>query len=422
MRPVFGLLFPGLALLWACGPTVIGSDAGRDAGAVDAGRDAGDIDSGNSDGGPQPDAGGDGGPLACFPRAVDWSSGDAGCGRAAVVFASPWWQMNPHLTYYAVDVNDRGTVLFAGYEMFPDTGVTRSRISLWRQGVLTPLPELNATGAVVPAGIGPNDEVFGEIQNDGLGDGQKGFVRWPDAGVDLFVLRNDAGWYVPQAVVAFNGRGQFVRQLYGRRQYGLVTGSAITPIPNPSPSGDLAMDVYDLSDDGVVVGGFSTRSNAGTVSPFVWSVDGGFRKDIAEQCPDRGAALRANNAGTLLMICGCQGFAHSPLLYSLADNSVRSTAGFFLPDLLSSDLNDRGWVTATDRLDKHGVLLRNGGRCDIGEMLPRDDEWIVEGAWAINNSGLMLAGGRKPDAGYPTALIVQLDVLPDGGIDPAFAQ
>lgn len=326
--------------------------------------------------------------------------------------------MNPHPTYYAVDVNDRGTVLFGGYEEFPDSGVTRDRFSFWRRGVLTSLPELNFPGAVRPFGIGANDEVFGELQNDGV-QGQRGFIRWADGGVQLFIARDDAGNYLPQAIVALNRHGEFIRERRGGGHV-FVSGSTVTDIADAPPFTHAA--IRHLNDQGIAVG-IAGDGNIGGGSPFAWSLDGGALRHISESCYREGGALRINNKGLILMSCACGGrYRGDPLLYDINDGSVRNLGGLFALDFELKDLNDRGWVVANETFFKRAVLFRSGGQCDVGAMLPPEQEWSVESAWAINNSGLVIAGGRRPDSGYPTALLIQLDVLPDGGIDPAFAE
>jgi hypothetical protein len=310
-------------------------------------------------------------------------------------------------------VNDRGTVLFRGVEWSDDAGRGLERVSLWRNGVLTPLPELNALDFVVPLGLGPNDEVFGRIE----GNEWKGFVRWADGGVEVFVGTKDGTIYEPKDVVAMNAHGDFIRRRYGA-EFDLVTASGVHPIPNPLPG--VGMGVLDLNNEGIVVGYYGGTDGAAE-SPFVWSLDGGFRSDIAEGCYEQGGGgIRVSNSGTILMTCACPQLNGDPLLYSLSDGSVRALGGLFLPNLWIADLNDRGWVSANETSYTGARLLRNGGRCDVQKMLPPEDEWFIEGVGALNNTGLLLAMGRKPDAGeihmYP--LILQLDVHLDGGIEP----
>lgn len=382
--------------------------------SVDAGQvpvDSGQIDP-DSDSGAPTSPGVDAGVAACFPNRIQWSGGDANCRQARIVFADPESLSSYTPTMAAVDVNDRGTVLFFGEGWDEPNQKPHPIVSLWRDGTLTRLRELEFDDLLVPLKLGPNDEVGGRIE----GEERRAFLRWPDGGVQIFEDLLPDGYHLPIEVVDINRHGQVLLRWAGGIK--IWSSSEVIDVPLPPGASDKGFDAFGINDYSVVVGRFGGAD--GGVGALVWSPDAGFI-DAAGDCVGEGSSTWGiSNRGTVGYFCSCEGLNNEPLLYRISDGQLFNLGGVWFRSVFPYDINSLDWVVATETPvgRTRGVLMRNGGRCVLEKMLPADAGWFIDSAYALNNTGLVLVGARRWDAGAPYAFpaIMQLDVGDDAGV------
>lgn len=338
------------------------------------------------------DAGADAGILGCLPNATQWTHGDAQCGRAEILFATPVSNM-VQLTGFPVDVNDRGTALFFGAEWLENQQRLENRNVVWRDGGVERLPELEQYEHARALALGQNDEVVGRIE----GNDRAGFIRWPDGGVQLLGYQ----------VYDVNRRGELL--VLGNGRWELWSEGEVFEVPIPGVELGGA-EALRLNDRGQVVGvvPYADRRYGG----FVWSRASGF-VDLGHLCVGGfSRAVDISDEGTVLLECSCPSGPGGPVLVQ-EDGGMRRLAGFGLPTVFVTDMNERDWVVGDESIGNRfgrAVLIRNGGRCVLEKMLPPDSGWLVDQAMAVSNTGLVLGVARPPGETYGVSVLLRVNV------------
>lgn len=295
----------------------------------------------------------------------------------------------------ATAINAHGVV--AGVSITDIASGSRYNALRWESGVLTRIP---------PAGGDLDSHAF-DIGDDDTAYGSSFAVG--RLGVRAFAAGSDG---VPVLLGAFSARGandagEVVGSRPGTTPNGLRTRVAcvyrdgqLLTLPGLGGQTSVAAAITDAGD---IVGWASTADEMHTHATLWRS---GATHDLGTLGGSRSQALAVNDSGAVAGVGQtANGHMHAMLLQTDdAGNVVSRTDLGVLGGNASTALgiNDAGHVVGTS--DDRAFLFSEGQMIDLNTRLPPDSAWVLQGATAISNAGLITGWGRHH--GVPAAFLL----------------
>jgi probable HAF family extracellular repeat protein len=176
----------------------------------------------------------------------------------------------------------------------------------------------------------------------------------------------------------------------------------------------------DINDSGVVVG-FARNANGqggiGTTHPYAYS--NGVMTDLGLMGGDEGGATAINNAGDIVgTIQTGNGLGKNAFLYSDGVmHDIGSLGGVYS---IASDINALGQIVGRTTVTQDPIpnffrayLYENGKMQDLNSMVSGIDGWNLDGAYAINDSGQILAFACPSGAPCRSVLLNPISAVPE---------
>jgi probable HAF family extracellular repeat protein len=176
----------------------------------------------------------------------------------------------------------------------------------------------------------------------------------------------------------------------------------------------------DINDSGVVVG-FARDANGqggvGAVHPYAYS--NGVMTDLGLMGGDEGGATAINNAGDIVgTIQTGNGLGKNAFLYSGGVmHDIGSLGGVYS---IASDINALGQIVGRTTVTQDPIpnffrayLYEDGKMQDLNSMVSGIDGWNLDGAFAINDSGQILAFACPSGAPCRSVLLNPISAVPE---------
>jgi probable HAF family extracellular repeat protein len=151
-----------------------------------------------------------------------------------------------------------------------------------------------------------------------------------------------------------------------------------------------------INDRGQVVG--TADTSVPEEHAFLW--ENGRMRDLGT-AGIKSAAFGINNKGEVVGVSGGRA-----VLWQQGKMTYLGSLGGRLVNGVAAAINNGGQVvgtayTSTMETDPHplrrGFLYREGRMLDLNDLIPKETQWVLEGAWAINDRGQIIAFGEKGD-------------------------